>query len=51
MPPQSTLVRERGQEINQITLQISHPSFGPIHMGVTEDALQEDVPNTAPQAQ
>ena len=51
MPPQSILVRERGQEINQTVLQTSHPSSGPTHMGVTEDALQEDPPNTAPPAQ
>ena len=51
MPPQSILVRERGQEINQTALQTSHPSSGPTHIGVTEDALQKDLPNTTPPAQ
>ena len=51
MPPQSILVREGGQEINQTAPQSSHPISGPIHMGVTEDALQEDLPTTAPPAQ
>ena len=51
MPPQSILVRERGQEINQTALQTSHPISGPTHMGVTEDALQEDPPTTVPPAQ
>ena len=51
MPPQSISVRERGQEINQTTPQTSHPISGQAHMGVTEDALQEDLPTTAPPAQ
>ena len=42
---------ERGQEINQTTPQTSHPISGQTHMGVTEDALQEDLPITAPPAQ
>ena len=51
MPLQSILVRERGQEINQTALQTSHPISEPTRMGVIEDALQEDPPNTAPPAQ
>ena len=51
MPPQSILVGERGQEINQTSPQISHPISGQTHMVVTEDALQEDLPTTAPPAQ
>ena len=50
-PPQRILVKERGQEINQTALQTFHPISGPTHMGVTEDALQEDPPTTAPPAQ
>ena len=50
-PPQSILVRERGQEINQTALQTSHPISGPTHMGVIEDTLWEDPPTTAPPAQ
>ena len=38
--PQSILVRERGQEINQPTIQTSQPGSEPIQMGVTENALQ-----------
>ena len=51
MPPQSILVAERGQEINQIAPQTSHTIFEQTHMGVTEDALQENLPTTAPPAQ
>ena len=51
MPPQSILVRERGQEINQTAPQSSHPISGPICMGVKEDSLQEDLLTTAPPAQ
>ena len=51
MPSQSISVGERGQEINQTTPQTSHPISGQTHMGVTEDALQEDLPTTAPPAQ
>ena len=39
MPPQSILVRERGQESNQTTPQTSHPISGQTHMSVLEDAL------------
>ena len=46
MPPQSILVRERGQEINQPTIQTSQPESEPIQMGVTENAPQENLPNT-----
>ena len=49
--PQSILVGEREQEINQTTPQTSHPISGQTHMGVTEDVLQEDFPTTAPPAQ
>ena len=51
MPPQSILVRERGQEINQIAIQTSQPSSEPACMGVTENTLQEDLPSTTPPAQ
>ena len=50
-PPQSILVRERGQEINQTTKQTSQPRSEPTHMGVTENTLQEDLPSTTPPAQ
>ena len=36
MPPQSILVRERGQEINQTTIQTSQPRSELTLMGVTE---------------
>ena len=51
LPPQSILVRERGQEINQTTLQTPHPVSGQTHMGVTENVPQEDPPTTAPPVQ
>ena len=38
-PPQSILVRERGQEINQPTIQTSQPGSEPTQMGVIENAL------------
>ena len=41
-PPQSILVRERGQEINQPTSQTTQPGSEPAQIGVTENALQED---------
>ena len=41
-PPQSVPVRERGQEINQPTSQTTQPGSEPAHIGVTENALQED---------
>ena len=50
MPPQSISVRERGWEINQISIQTSQPSSEPTCMGVTENALQEDLPSTTPLA-
>ena len=50
-PPQSILVGERGQEINQIAPQTSYPISEQIHMVVTEGALQENLPTTAPTAQ
>ena len=39
-PPQSISVRERGQEINQPTIQTSQPGSEPIQMGVTENAIK-----------
>ena len=51
MPPQSILVRERGHEINQTTIQTSQPGSEPTQMGVTENTLQEDLPSTTPLAQ
>ena len=38
--PQSISVRERGQEINQPTIQASQPGSEPIQMGVTENELE-----------
>ena len=43
MPSQSISVRERGQEINQTTIQTSQPGSEPTQMGVTENTLQEDL--------
>ena len=51
IPPQSILVRERGQKINQTTIQTSQPGSEPTQMGVTENTLQEDLPSTTPLAQ
>ena len=51
IPSQSISVRERGQEINQTTIQTSQPGSEPTQMGVTENTLQEDLPSTTPQAQ
>ena len=51
MPPQSILVRERGQEINQTTIQTFQPRSEPTEMGVTENTLQEDLPTTVPPVQ
>ena len=42
IPPQSVLVRERWQEINQPTTQTTQPGSEPAQIGVTENALQED---------
>ena len=51
MLPQSISVRERGQEINQTTIQTSQPRSEPTQMDVTENTLQEDLPSTTPPAQ
>ena len=51
MPPQSILVRERGQEINQTTIPTSQPGSEPIQMGVTDNTSHEDLPNTTSPAQ
>ena len=48
---QSILVREKGQEINQTTIQISQPRSGLTQMGDTENALQEDLTVTTPTTQ
>ena len=50
MAPQRISVRDRGQEINQITVQTSQPGSEPTQMGVTENTLQEDLPSTTPLA-
>ena len=50
MPPQSILVRERGQEINQTTIQTSQPGSEPTQMGVTDNTLHEDLTITTPLA-
>ena len=50
MPPQSILVRERGQEIKQTTIQTSQPGSEPTQMCVTENTLQEDLHSTTPLA-
>ena len=42
---------ERGHKTNQITPQPSHPITEQTHMGVAEDALQENLPTTIPTAQ
>ena len=49
-PPQSILVGERGHETNQIAPQPSHPITEQTHMGVAEDALQENLPTITPTA-
>ena len=49
--PQSILVRERGQEINQPTIQTTQLGCERIQMGVTENALQEDPIVTTPTTQ
>ena len=41
-PPQSVLIRERGQDINQPTAQTTQPGSEPAQIGVAENALQED---------
>ena len=50
-PPQSILVRERGQDINQHTIQTTQPGSEPTQIGVTENALQEDPIVTTPPTQ
>ena len=50
-PPQSILVGERGHETNQITPQSAHPISEQTHMGIAENAIQENLPTTAPTAQ
>ena len=50
MPPQSILVTERGQEINQTAIQTSQPGSEPTQMGVTDNTLHEDLPSTTPLA-
>ena len=47
-PLQSTSMRERGQEIILTTIQTSQPGSESIQMGVTENALQEDLIVTTP---
>ena len=49
--PQSILVRESGQEINQTNIQTSQPRSGLTQMVDTENALQEDLTSTSPPAQ
>ena len=51
MPPQSISVRERGQEINQPTIQTSQPGSEPTQIGVIENAPQEDPSSTTPLVQ
>ena len=51
MLPQSILLRERGQEINQTTKQTSQPGSEPTQMGVTDNTLHEDLPSTTPLVQ
>ena len=50
-PPQSTLMRERGQEINQTTIPTSQPGSEPTHMGVIDNTPHEDLPRTTSLAQ
>ena len=51
MLPQSILVRERGQEINQTTIQTSQPGSEPTQMSVTDNTRHEDLPSTTSLAQ
>ena len=48
MPPRSILVRERGHEINQPTIQTSQPRSEPTQMSVTKNDPEEDLPSTTP---
>ena len=50
-PPQSILVRERGQEINQTTIPVSQPGSEPTQMVVTDNAPHEDLPHITSLAQ
>ena len=50
-PPQSTLMRERGQEINQTTILTSQPGSEPTQMGVTDNAPHKDLPYATSPAQ
>ena len=51
MPPQSVLVRERGQDINQPATQTTQPGLEPTQIGVMENALQEDPIVSIPRTQ
>ena len=50
-PPQSISVGGREHETNQIAPQSSQSISEQTHMDVAEDALQENIPTTAPTAQ
>ena len=50
-PPQSILVRERGQHINQPTAQTTQPGSEPTQIGVTENAHQENPFVSTPRTQ
>ena len=51
MPPQSILMKERGQEINQTTIPISQPGSEPTQMGVTCNTPHGDLTRTVSLAQ
>ena len=51
MQHQSTLVRERGQEINQTTIPTSQPGSEPTQKGVTDNTPHENLPRTTSLAQ
>ena len=42
-PSQSVPVREMGPDINEPANQTTQPGFRPTQIGVTENALQEDL--------
>ena len=50
-PPQSVLVRERGQDIKQPAAHTTQPGSEPAQIGVTENALQEDPMVSTPRTQ
>ena len=50
-PPQSVLVRERGQNINQPTNQTTQPGPEPAQIGFTENGIQEDPIVSTPRTQ